>query len=350
MKFAQPAIDLQKRLLPGVSRTFALTIPQLPQPLATVVGNAYLLCRLADTIEDEPALSPDQKHEFHQRLVSVVKKEASAKNFAADLLPLLTDRTLPDERELVSQTEDIVDLTHHFENEQRDAVVRCVSIMCDGMPQFQRVASRAGLGSLEDLNRYCYFVAGVVGEMLTDLFCLYSPKIAQRRPQMSQLAVSFGQGLQMTNILKDIWDDWHAGFCWLPRDRFGGDLADLTALRGTSAFAMGLEDLLGVAHRHLRYALEYSYALPIRERGIRRFCLWALGMAVLTLRNIHRNPHFASSAAIKIPRRQVRSAIGAINFFLPSNVALRGLFKAMGGSLPLAPASLVRPLDGVSTA
>lgn len=350
MKFAQPAIDLQTRLLPGVSRTFALTIPQLPQPLATVVGNAYLLCRLADTIEDEPALTPEQKQVFHQRLVAVVEKKESATHFAEALLPLLSDRTLPDEKELVTKTGEVVNLTHHFEPQQREAVVRCVSIMCDGMPQFQRVASRAGLGSLEELNRYCYFVAGVVGEMLTDLFCLHSARIAQRRAEMSKLAVSFGQALQMTNILKDIWDDWKAGFCWLPRDRFGGDLADLAALRGTPVFATGLEDLLGVAHRHLRYALEYSYALPAGERGIRRFCLWALGMAVLTLRNIHRNPDFVSSSAVKIPRSQVRSAIGAINFLLPSNVALRGLFRALGGSLPLAPASMVRPLGSVSAA
>ena len=42
----------QDRILPGVSRTFALTIPQLPQALRTSVTNAYLLCRIADTIEE----------------------------------------------------------------------------------------------------------------------------------------------------------------------------------------------------------------------------------------------------------------------------------------------------------
>ena len=47
----------QHAILQEVSRTFALTIPQLPSGLRDVVGNAYLLCRIADTIEDEPALS-----------------------------------------------------------------------------------------------------------------------------------------------------------------------------------------------------------------------------------------------------------------------------------------------------
>ena len=51
----------QARILQCVSRTFALTIPQLPGALRDVVGNAYLLCRIADTIEDEPTLSAGQK-------------------------------------------------------------------------------------------------------------------------------------------------------------------------------------------------------------------------------------------------------------------------------------------------
>jgi len=54
----QPTLDqangdqLQDHLLQGVSRTFALTIPQLPPKLMRPVANAYLLCRIVDTIED----------------------------------------------------------------------------------------------------------------------------------------------------------------------------------------------------------------------------------------------------------------------------------------------------------
>ena len=46
----------QLRFLPGVSRTFALTIPKLPATLSGVVANAYLLCRIVDTIEDDPTM------------------------------------------------------------------------------------------------------------------------------------------------------------------------------------------------------------------------------------------------------------------------------------------------------
>lgn len=43
--------DYQAHILRGVSRTFALTIPVLPRNLAEVAATAYLLCRVADTIE-----------------------------------------------------------------------------------------------------------------------------------------------------------------------------------------------------------------------------------------------------------------------------------------------------------
>ena len=56
--------------------------------------------------------------------------------------------------------------------------------------------------------------------MLTDLFCAYSPEIDARRSRLAPLSTSFGQGLQMTNILKDTWEDRRRGVCWLPRDVF----------------------------------------------------------------------------------------------------------------------------------
>ena len=53
--------------------------------------NAYLLCRIADTIEDDPGLSHEQKSQFHARFVAVVKGEQDAEAFARDLAPLLSD-------------------------------------------------------------------------------------------------------------------------------------------------------------------------------------------------------------------------------------------------------------------
>jgi farnesyl-diphosphate farnesyltransferase len=328
----------QARILPGVSRTFALTIPVLPEHLAEVMTNAYLLCRLADTIEDDVGLDDEQKSRFHARFVAVVKGDAPAEPFAAELTPLLSDRVLAAERDLVRNAASVIRVTHGFSAAEQAALQRCVGIMCRGMPAFQRHKSLRGLANLNELSSYCYYVAGVVGEMCTELFCLHDPDVAKHRDAMMRLAVSFGQGLQMTNILKDIWDDRQANACWLPRSVFpeGFDLERLEQLHTTPEFKEGLDRLVGLAHAHLRNALEYTGMIPKREAGIRRFCLWATGLAVLTLRKIHRNPTFTSGSQVKVSRRTVKATVFATNITLMSNRALRLIFARASDGLPLA--------------
>jgi farnesyl-diphosphate farnesyltransferase len=333
----------QRGVLPGVSRTFALTIPVLPDALAVVMTNAYLLCRIADTIEDDPGLKPEQKSQFHTRFIAVVKGAHAAEEFARDLAPLLSERILPAEHDLVRNTPAVIRVTHGFSGEERAALTRCVAIMCRGMPEFQRNKSLRGLEDLDELAEYCYYVAGVVGEMCTELFCLHCPELAAKREHMLRLAVSFGQGLQMTNILKDIWEDRQSGACWLPRSVFARgalDLERLEAWHTQPAFRDGLHELIGVGHAHLRNALEYTCLIPKREAGIRRFCLWAIGLAVLTLRNIYRNPTFRSGNEVKVSRRTVKATVLTTNLTLMSNRALKLMFARAADGLPLAAEAL----------
>lgn len=327
----------QNAILPGVSRTFALTIPQLPSGLREVVTNGYLLCRIADTIEDDPGLSLPEKKRFHALFHAAVAGEADAQALALELAPRLSEKTLEAERELVRNTAQVVRVTHGFDARQRAALSRCVRIMCEGMPSFQRGGRRRGLNDVEEMHEYCYYVAGVVGEMLTELFCAHSPAIDARRADLERLAVSFGQGLQMTNILKDIWDDLERGFCWLPRDVFaraGFDLGELSPGTRSESFENGLRELLAIAHGHLRDALEYTLAIPNEQKGIRRFCLWALGMAVLTLKKIHRRLDFSSSKQVKISRRNVKAVIFVSNLLTSHDRMLRWAFACAASGLP----------------
>ena len=234
----------QDRILPHVSRTFALTIPQLPAALRMAVTNAYLLCRIADTIEDEPALPPEQTHAFLERFRAVVAGREDAASLAAEVAVRLSDRTLAEERDLVVHMARVLNVTGRLSAAQRSAIQRCVDLMCYGMPRFQSTASIKGLARSVDLDEYCYYVAGVVGEMLTELFCEYSQGAARNRAGMQSLAVSFAQGLQMTNILKDVWEDRSRGACWLPQEVFssyGVNLASLTAVPGSPGFNRGMD-------------------------------------------------------------------------------------------------------------
>lgn len=328
----------QEAMLPYVSRTFALTIPQLPSGLRVAVTNAYLLCRIADTIEDEPALSPAETASFMQRFVAVLDGREEAAPLARELGKLLSERTSPTERDLVINMQSVINVTATLNDTQRASIRRCVDLMCYGMPRFQSTASVRGLPRLTDLDDYCYYVAGVVGDMLTDLFCEHSPAIARNRAGLQALAVSFAQGLQMTNILKDVWEDRRHGACWLPQEvfsRHGVDLARVSADMQDPRFADGMRELVGVAHAHLRNALEYTLLIPAREAGIRRFCLWAIGLAVLTLSKIERNPRFTAGAQVKIKRSAVATTRLLTGVAGRSDRLLRCLFAGAARRLPV---------------
>jgi farnesyl-diphosphate farnesyltransferase len=134
---------------------------------------------------------------------------------------------------------------------------------------------------------------------------------------------------------------------WLPQDvftRHGVDLAQVSSAPHDPRFGAGFLELVGVAHAHLRNALDYTLLIPSKEMGIRRFCLWAIGLAVLTLRKIQHNPRFTAGAQVKV----TRSAVAMTRLFTDvagrSDWMLRRLFAQAARGLPLARLSdLQRP-------
>jgi len=330
--------DFQSEMLEGVSRTFALTIPQLPTELCRVVSNAYLLCRIVDTIEDEPVLSGAQKNSFCQQFLKTLNVVRNAEPFSRQLSASLSSQTPHAEHELIRNVPRVIRITRGFSEPQREALQRCVRTMAKGMGQFQSRGEKHGLQSLEDLDQYCYYVAGVVGQMLTRLFCLHSPEIAKNHDALMALAVSFGQGLQMTNILKDVWEDYQRGACWLPLKIFadeGFDLRDLTTARSRPGFERGVQRLVGIAHRHLKNALAYTLLIPKQETGIRNFCLWAIGLAVLTLRKINNHLDYTDGSQVKISRLSVKGTILATQLARQNGTLLKLLFYLAAWPLPL---------------
>jgi farnesyl-diphosphate farnesyltransferase len=331
---------LQERLLLSVSRTFALTIPQLPAALGNVISNHYLLCRIVDTIEDEPRLSPEQKRYFCDQFVDVTSNGRGASQFAQELAPKLSEHTIAAEHKLIRSTPAVIAVTFSFNQVQQEALTRCVQVMTEGMVRFQQMKNPGGLKDLPQLNQYCYYVAGVVGETLTELFSEYSPAIAANRAKLMSLAVSFGQGLQMTNILKDVWDDHRRGACWLPQDVFddtGFDLKNLAPEDYVDAFGLGLSRLIGIAHAHLDDAVSYTLLIPKHEKGIRSFCLWAIGFAVLTLRKISRHLDFSTGDQVKISRHSVKSTILVTRLAMTHDRLVRSLFRLATQGLPKPP-------------
>ena len=333
----EEALAYQKAILQGVSRSFALTIPLLPENLSTAVTNAYLLCRIADTIEDDVNLSATEVREFQSEFIRVLRDGENPDSLVAALAPRLSESTLAAERDLVGQMHKIVLVTNQFNPGKRDTLIRCVEVMCQEMPDFQRADKHKGLATMEDMNHYCYAVAGVVGEMLTELFCNYSDKAALNSQALMRLAPSFGQGLQMTNILKDVWDDWREGNCWLPADIFaeaGYDIGNMSPDHDRQNFNAGLSQLVGKTHGHLKNALEYALLIPAKETGIRKFLLWNVHMAVATIRRISQSGVYTSGDEVKISKLELLKVITLTNAAVRSDNMLRAVFAHLGKGLP----------------
>ena len=74
-KILNENIEYCDSMLPKVSRTFAPTIRMLPVGLNTIVTVAYLLCRIADTVEDNEDISVAKKKELLNFYISIFKKD-----------------------------------------------------------------------------------------------------------------------------------------------------------------------------------------------------------------------------------------------------------------------------------
>lgn len=289
-------------------------------------------------IEDEPELESTKKTHCINQFIEIVKgKNSAIEEFSRELQSVLSPATTHEEHILIKNLSSVLQTTHELPASQRGAIERCLTIMTRGMMEFQRRRKFNGLENRDQLDRYCYCVAGVVGEMLTELFCDYSSEISERRKELLELSVSFGQGLQMTNILKDIWEDKQRGQCWLPRDVFdekGFELDRLTIGKTDPRLASGIRDLVSVAISHLERAMMYVLMIPKSESGIRRFCIWALEMAIWTLRNINAHPTFTKEKEIKISRSCVKFVIASTNMLLWTNSGLNLLFLVSAYGLP----------------
>lgn len=78
---ADPWAD-QRPIPPHVARTLALTIPQLIDPLDGGVTNAYLLCRIAETIEDAPRLTVKRKSDLQEKFLTALQRRGNGHAFA----------------------------------------------------------------------------------------------------------------------------------------------------------------------------------------------------------------------------------------------------------------------------
>jgi farnesyl-diphosphate farnesyltransferase len=309
-----------------------------------VVTIAYLLCRIADTVEDEAVLDVPGRRALLERFSALTRLEsgweAHAARFAKEAVAGLRAEAPKSEVRLLEETPKVLEALSQMPRWTWPHIARCVGEMCAGMGEMaESLGERRGPAGLPDTEatlRYCYYVAGTVGVMLTGLFCDFSPKVAAQRDALEPRAAAFGRALQLTNIIKDMREDAERGFCWLPLDLLAEHgLTAATLLdeeKRPQAMAL-LDDLVALAFRETLPALEYTLAIPAEEPGLRLFCLWPLFFAVLTLSALQGNPQVFEAEPVKISRTQVAEVVAATQAQVADDTALRSLFEQYGGRL-----------------
>lgn len=218
-------------LLTKTSRTFALSIPLLPEPTRTEVTLGYLLFRIADTFEDAATWPKAERIRALDDFCRLLDGESTSPEAAqlaggwAQAVPIEHDGY----QELLEEVPAVLDAFFALGPRARELVRSHVVRTSKGMADFVRRADEGGeleLENLEDLRHYCYIVAGIVGEMLTELFLLGRPELASVADELRARARRCGEAQQLVNILKDSAFDATEGRAYLA----GADREEVFAL------------------------------------------------------------------------------------------------------------------------
>ena len=266
---AQHTPEDLERLLVASSRTFALAIPLLPEPTRQEVTIAYLLFRIADTFEDAAAWPSARRIEALERFAGLL--ESPDRDEARRWSERWSEEVpceQPGYRELLAEIPYVFEELLALSPAAVELITAHTLRTTRGMAGFvgRITEGELRLESLPDLRQYCYVVAGIVGELLTELFLLDRPDLDPVAAALRERSRPFGEALQLVNILKDSASDATQGRRYLPE-------------------TLDRAEVLALARGDLRTATDYVLILPRAgaERGLVAFSALPVQLAHATL-------------------------------------------------------------------
>ncbi len=243
--------DVQKdamRVLKQTSRTFNIPINLLKPTLKKTVASAYLCMRAIDEIEDHEQLSSDTKQQLLRETAKLLKTDFDQEAYVKLVKPYET--VLP---EVTLRLGDWIEVCPQGIT---DKVTESTAIMAEGMAKWTE--KNWIIHTEEDLDDYTYYVAGLVGVMLSDIWEWYDGTKTDR-----ELAIGYGRGLQAVNMIRNQKEDAERGVQFIPD-------------------GWTREDMFTYAKRNLKQADEYIKV--IKTRNILLFCRIPLALAKKTLK------------------------------------------------------------------
>ncbi|GAB3046524.1 squalene/phytoene synthase family protein [Virgibacillus ainsalahensis] len=242
--------QLQKEamhVLKATSRTFYIPIKLLRPTLRKTVASAYLCMRAIDEIEDHEQLDNETKQHLLRSTSESLKTQFDRKAYYQLIKPY--EACLP---EVTMRLGDWIDFCPVRIVEK---VKESTSIMAQGMADW--VEKEWRIKTKADLDDYTYYVAGLVGVMLSDIWEWHDGTQTDR-----DQAIAYGRGLQLVNILRNQEEDAQRGVRFVPDN-------------------WEREDLFTYASDNLKQADQYIE--DIKNRNIILFCKVPLALAKKTL-------------------------------------------------------------------
>ena len=230
------------------SRTFFIPISYLPPRLQEAIGAAYLCMRAIDEIEDHPVMTSEDKASLLRKISELLKGDYSTEKIEAVFEPYKGQ--LPEVTLLLSEW------IRFCPESAREQVLESTREMAEGMAKW--ALKNWQVHDEEGLDEYTYFVAGLVGVMLSDIWKWYDGTETDR-----DLAIAFGRGLQTVNILRNREEDAERGVNFYPN-------------------GWGFEEMLLHTEKNLAKADQYIEGIETRE--IVHFCKIPLELAKATLK------------------------------------------------------------------
>jgi farnesyl-diphosphate farnesyltransferase len=289
----------------------------VPANVRDQVSLGYLFARAADTIADTDLIDRPRRldflNQFRTQFATGQIQWDQVRAIQAAVGPLQRDSA---ERVLLERLEDCFRLFLDCPGDDRERIQRLMTTLTQGMDMDLTVFpgesanDAAALKTMDDLDRYTYFVAGCVGEFWTDLMCAHRPSLAcWNVADMSRMGVRFGKGLQLTNIVKDLAHDLQRGRCYVPEpmlSEVGLKPHDLLDQQNLPRFRPVLGKLARMAVEHLDQGWLYTMSIPRYEARLRLSCMWPILSAGESLKLVMISPDLLNpNVKVKISRSKV---------------------------------------------
>ncbi|KAF2141061.1 uncharacterized protein K452DRAFT_351719 [Aplosporella prunicola CBS 121167] len=265
------------------SRSFSAVIKELHPELLVPVCLFYLILRGLDTIEDDMTIPLEKKEPLLRDFDKIITKEGWT---------FTENGPNEKDRELLVHFNYVIEEYLKLKPAYQAIIKDITKKMGDGMADYANNAehNEKGVNTVKDYELYCHYVAGLVGEGLTQLFVeakLANDGLLKR----SELHESMGQFLQQVNIIRDIKEDLDDGRRFWPREIWSKHVENFEDLFKPENLDAALNCSSEMVLTALKRAPECIYYLAgIRDQSVFNFAAIPQAMAIATLDVCFRNP------------------------------------------------------------